>query len=117
MLTDHCLTFISLCLNVRTRDLKCERQNCTEILVLHMGYFNYAHYALTIRFYGLESIHSRYSIKDVNFYVKIALIQTYSNGKLIIFDIFQFRSYNPSFTRLEIWFRVIFLVLTFITTV
>nr|CAG4642397.1 EOG090X03I5 [Evadne anonyx] len=79
----------------RTRDLKCERQNCTEVLILHMGYFNYAHYALTIRFYGLESIHSRYSIKDVNFY---------------------FRSYNPSFTGLEIWFRVVFLFLTFITT-
>nr|CAG4634689.1 EOG090X03I5 [Alona affinis] len=79
----------------RTRDLQCERQNCSEILLLHMGYFDYAHYALAIRFYGLESIHNRYIIRDVTFY---------------------FRSYNPSFTRLEIWFRFIFLLLTFITT-
>nr|CAG4649198.1 EOG090X03I5 [Scapholeberis mucronata]SVE93522.1 EOG090X03I5 [Scapholeberis mucronata] len=79
----------------RTRDLQCERQNCSEILILHMGYFDYAHYALTIRFYGLESIHTRYTIKDVNFF---------------------FRSYNPSFTRLEIWFRFVFLFCTFLVT-
>lgn len=54
---------------LRTRDLACERQNCSEILILHMGYFDYPHYALTIRFYGLESIHNRYTIKDVNFFV------------------------------------------------
>lgn len=29
----------------------------------------------------------------------------------------QFRSYNPSFTRLEIWFRFVFLLCTFIVTV
>ncbi|XP_046655342.1 transmembrane protein 181-like [Daphnia pulicaria] len=79
----------------RTRDLQCERQNCSEILILHMGYFDYSHYALTIRFYGLESIHNRYVIRDV---------------------IFFFRSYNPAFTRLEIWFRFVFLLSTFIVT-
>ena len=31
--------------------------------------------------------------------------------------ILQFRSYNPSFTRLEIWFRFIFLLCTFVATV
>nr|CAG4643098.1 EOG090X03I5 [Ilyocryptus agilis] len=79
----------------RTRDLQCERQNCSDILLLHMGYFDYSHYVLTIRFYGLESIHARYTIKDINFF---------------------FRSYNPSFTRLEIWFRFIFLLCTFFAT-
>jgi hypothetical protein len=49
--------------------LQCERQNCSEILILHMGYFDYSHYALTIRFYGLESIHNRYVIRDVIFFV------------------------------------------------
>ena len=29
----------------------------------------------------------------------------------------QFRSYNPAFTRLEIWFRFVFLLSTFIVTV
>nr|CAG4644664.1 EOG090X03I5 [Leptodora kindtii] len=75
----------------RTRDLQCQSRNCSEILILHVGYFDYAHYALTVRFYGLESIHARYTIEDINFY---------------------FRSYNPSFTRLEIWFRFIFLILS-----
>nr|SVE76910.1 EOG090X03I5 [Daphnia lumholtzi] len=79
----------------RTRDLQCERRNCSEILILHMGYFDYSHYALTIRFYGLESIHNRYIIRDVIFY---------------------FRSYNPAFTRLEIWFRFVFLLSTFVAT-
>ena len=35
-----------------------------------MGYFDYAHYALAVRFYGLESIHTRYIIRDVVFYVR-----------------------------------------------
>lgn len=64
-------------LDLRTRDLRCTRQNCSEILILHMSYFNYAHYALAIRFYGLESIHSRYTIKDINFYVNYKMLRRY----------------------------------------
>lgn len=53
----------------RTRHLICERNNCEEFTVLHLGFLDYAHYILTIRFFGLEAFHQRYSIKDLKFYV------------------------------------------------
>lgn len=68
--------FFCFVLLERTRDLQCERQNCSEILILHMGYFDYSHYALTIRFYGLESIHNRYVIRDVIFFVSLLFLKT-----------------------------------------
>ncbi len=49
--------------------MQCEQRNCSELLILHMGNFDFAHYFLTVKFYGLESIHSRYTIKDIHFYV------------------------------------------------
>ncbi|CAB0033201.1 unnamed protein product [Trichogramma brassicae] len=77
----------------RTRHLKCERQNCEEIVVAHLGYLDYSHYMITVRFYGLESFHRRYTIRDITFY---------------------FKHFNPAFTQLEIWFRLVFLFFTFI---
>ena len=111
--------YVKLFFSTRTRDLQCERQNCSEILILHMGYFDYAHYALTIRFYGLESIHNRYTIKDVNFFVSwLSMLRKFRTIAIVFtIRILQFRSYNPSFTRLEIWFRFIFLLCTFVATV
>nr|CAG4640732.1 EOG090X03I5 [Eulimnadia texana] len=76
----------------RTRHLECQRQACREILIFHLGYIEFSSYFLTVRFHGLESIHSRYTIKDIIFY---------------------FRSYSASFTRLEIWSRFTFLLVTF----
>ncbi|XP_071439308.1 transmembrane protein 181 [Hetaerina americana] len=79
----------------RSRHLHCHQQTCEEFIVLHLGFLDYTHYILTINFYGLESFHQRYSIKEVTFY---------------------FKSYNPAFTQIEIWFRFIFLMGTFIVT-
>nr|CAD7443743.1 unnamed protein product [Timema bartmani] len=79
----------------RTRHLRCERQSCEEFIVLHLGFLDYTHYILTVNFYGLESFHQRYNIKDITFY---------------------FKSYNPAFTQIEIWFRFIFLLGTFAVT-
>ncbi|XP_008552936.1 transmembrane protein 181 isoform X1 [Microplitis demolitor] len=79
----------------RTRHLKCERQVCEELIVAHLGSLDYTHYILTVRFYGLEGFHQRYSIRDLSFY---------------------FKNYNPAFTQIEIWFRLIFLLATFIIT-
>ncbi|XP_011499430.1 PREDICTED: transmembrane protein 181 [Ceratosolen solmsi marchali] len=79
----------------RTRHLKCESQTCEEIIVAHLGFLNYGHYIITVRFYGLESFHQRYTIRDVKFY---------------------FKHYNPAFTQIEIWFRLIFLLFTFVAT-
>lgn len=54
----------------RTRHLKCEKQSCDEIIVLHLGYLDYTHYIITVNFYGLESFHTRYNINELFFYVR-----------------------------------------------
>ncbi|KXJ79321.1 hypothetical protein RP20_CCG001258 [Aedes albopictus] len=79
----------------RTRHLTCTRDACDEFIVLHLGFLEYAHYILTVRFFGLEGFHHRYNINSVQFY---------------------FKTYNPAFTQIEIWFRFIFLLFTFIVT-
>ncbi|XP_058819990.1 transmembrane protein 181 [Topomyia yanbarensis] len=79
----------------RTRHLSCSRNSCEEFIVLHLGFLDYAHYIITVRFYGLENVHHRYNINSVQFY---------------------FKTYNPAFTQIEIWFRFIFLLFTFIVT-
>ncbi|XP_018565323.1 transmembrane protein 181 [Anoplophora glabripennis] len=81
--------------NNRTRHLKCEKQSCEEFIVLHLGFLDYTHYIITVNFYGLEAFHSRYNINELYFY---------------------FKTYNPGFTQIEIWFRFIFLTFTFIVT-
>ncbi|XP_012254361.1 transmembrane protein 181 [Athalia rosae] len=79
----------------RTRHLTCERQSCEELVVVHLGFLDYSHYIITVRFHGLESFYQRYTIRDLTFY---------------------FKNYNPAFTQIEIWFRLIFLLATFIVT-
>ncbi|XP_012283820.1 transmembrane protein 181 [Orussus abietinus] len=79
----------------RTRHLKCERQSCEEFMVVHLGYLEYTNYIITVHFHGLESFHQRYYIRNLTFY---------------------FKNYNPAFTQIEIWFRLIFLLATFMVT-
>jgi hypothetical protein len=80
----------------RTRHLVCMRKHCDEFIILHLGFLEYAHYLLTINFYGLEAFNQRYNIHSLKFF---------------------FKTYNPEFTQIEIWFRFIFLLFTFIVTV
>ncbi|EEB16167.1 Integral membrane protein GPR178, putative [Pediculus humanus corporis] len=79
----------------RTRHIRCKQSTCDEFRIFHLGFLDYTHYVLTVHFYGLESFHKRYHIKEINIY---------------------FKTYNPAFTQLEIWFRFIFLFTSFITT-
>ncbi|XP_065170507.1 transmembrane protein 181 [Atheta coriaria] len=79
----------------RTRHLRCRLQECDEFIVLHLGFLDYQHYIITLNFYELKSFHQRYEIKDLTFF---------------------FITYNPGFTQIEIWFRFIFLLATFIIT-
>ncbi|KAK7868529.1 hypothetical protein R5R35_004812 [Gryllus longicercus] len=79
----------------RPRHLRCEQLTCDEFIVMHLGFLNYVHYNITVQFQGLETFHRSYIIQDVTFY---------------------FKSYNPAFTQIEIWFRFIFLLTTFIVT-
>ncbi|XP_063707229.1 transmembrane protein 181 [Culicoides brevitarsis] len=78
----------------RTRHLNCKMTNCTPFIVLHRGFLDFSHYIITIRF-QLHNFHQRYHINDIKFY---------------------FRTYNPAFTQIEIWFRFIFLFSAFVTT-
>ncbi|XP_054426149.1 transmembrane protein 181 isoform X3 [Pteronotus mesoamericanus] len=73
----------------RTRTLTCAG-TCAEMIVAHLGYLNYTKYTVIV---GFE--HLKVPIKKVNF---------------------TWKTYNPAFSRLEIWFRFVFVVLTFIVT-
>ncbi|XP_066254636.1 transmembrane protein 181 [Euwallacea similis] len=73
----------------RTRHLHCDKQICDEFIVLHLGHLDYTHYIVNIKFYNLESFHTRYNIKELYFH---------------------FKTYNPDFTQIEVWFRLIFLI-------
>ncbi|KAI4457487.1 transmembrane protein [Holotrichia oblita] len=79
----------------RTRHLRCVRKECDEFIVLHLGFLDYTHYIITVNFYDLEGFHQRYCIKELKYY---------------------FKTYNPAFTQIEIWFRFIFLMATFFIT-
>uniref|UniRef100_A0A8D3EDM8 Transmembrane protein 181 n=1 Tax=Scophthalmus maximus TaxID=52904 RepID=A0A8D3EDM8_SCOMX len=63
-------------------------QKCDEIIVLHLGFLNYTQYQVVVSFKGLENI--TYEIK--------------------------WKMYNPTFSQVEIWFRFVFVVLTFMVT-
>ncbi|XP_072358655.1 transmembrane protein 181 isoform X2 [Scyliorhinus torazame] len=76
-----------------TRSLHCTNWLCDEIIVLHLGYLNYTEYMITVNFYNLEN--PQFSIRNVNFTLKM---------------------YNASFSQVEIWFRFIFVVFTFMVT-
>ncbi|XP_075751610.1 transmembrane protein 181 [Rhipicephalus microplus] len=81
--------------HIRVRQLICSKKVCDAFTVLHLGFLDYSRYLLTVTFYGLETIDEKYHIDDVTFHYK---------------------SYNASFTQLEIWFRFIFLLATFFVT-
>ncbi|XP_057663045.1 transmembrane protein 181 [Diorhabda carinulata] len=89
------VTVLDINSNNRSRHLKCEKR-CDEFVVAHLGYLDFTHYIVAVKFYGLEAFHSRYNINELLFY---------------------FKTYNPSFTQIEIWFRFIFLISTFIITI
>lgn len=63
----------TLFISFRTRHLLCERNSCDEFTVLHLGFLDYAHYIVTVRFYDLESFHQRYNIKSLRFFVSTAI--------------------------------------------
>uniref|UniRef100_A0A6Q2X757 Transmembrane protein 181 n=1 Tax=Esox lucius TaxID=8010 RepID=A0A6Q2X757_ESOLU len=71
----------------KSRTLHCGNK-CDEIIVVHLGYLNYTLYQVNVTFKGLENI-----TYEVNW-----------------------KMYNPSFSQVEIWFRFVFVVLTFVVT-
>ncbi|XP_045447197.1 transmembrane protein 181 [Melitaea cinxia] len=92
VLSDHTTTNLVPESTNRTQHLKCTKQVCEEVMVLHLGSLEYTHYILHVKFYGLKEFHKRYHIREIVFY---------------------FKTYNPAFTQMETWFRFIFLLTTF----
>uniref|UniRef100_A0A8D0PTG5 Transmembrane protein 181 n=1 Tax=Sus scrofa TaxID=9823 RepID=A0A8D0PTG5_PIG len=86
---DGTTVFVHNKVHNRTRTLTCA-EKCAEIIVAHLGYLNYTQYTVLV---GLE--HLKLPIKDVNF---------------------TWKTYDPAFSQLEIWFRFVFVVLTFVVT-
>ncbi|KAJ0060956.1 hypothetical protein NL108_001818 [Boleophthalmus pectinirostris] len=76
----------------KSRMLHCSTIKCDEIIVLHLGFLNYTQYQVTVRFKGLENI-----TNDIK-----------TN--------FVWKMYNPTFSQVEIWFRFVFVVMTFVVT-
>lgn len=54
----------------RTRHVKCSRSTCEEFTVLHLGFLDYAHYVITVKFFDLGHFHQRYHINDLKFFVR-----------------------------------------------
>ncbi|XP_051974327.1 transmembrane protein 181-like isoform X2 [Xyrauchen texanus] len=79
----------------KNRTLHCaaHQEVCDEIIVLHLGYLNYTQYQINISFRNLDDLKA--SIKNVTFV---------------------FKMYNTTFSQVEIWFRFVFVVMTFIVT-
>ncbi|XP_053737494.1 transmembrane protein 181 isoform X1 [Synchiropus splendidus] len=75
----------------KSRNLHCV-DICDEIIILHLGYLNYTQYTVKITFSGIESISSELKVN------------------------FVWKTFNPTFSQVEIWFRFVFVVLTFIVT-
>lgn len=102
-------------------------QKCDEIIVLHLGYMNYTQYRAAVSFKGLENM--TYDIK-VKFVVgdrhpqDFPCICYWCCWVCKVFNLFfcfyfpiQWKTYNPTFSQVEIWFRFVFVVLTFMVTV
>ncbi|EPQ11854.1 Transmembrane protein 181 [Myotis brandtii] len=87
---DGTTMFIHNKVHNRTRTLSC-REKCAEIIVAHLGYLNYTQYMVTVGFEDLLDL----PLKEVNF---------------------TWKTYDPAFSQMEIWFRFVFVVLTFIVT-
>ena len=73
----------------RTRKLECHENKCQIFTVLHLGTINYQRYIFDIKLIGLEDLNRHYRIKNLFFHIT---------------------TYNPEFTKMEIWFRFIFLM-------
>ncbi|XP_050689752.1 transmembrane protein 181-like isoform X2 [Eriocheir sinensis] len=77
----------------KSRTLECDQRGCGAVTIMHLSYLRYTHYVVTVTFSGLAEVQQWHAFRDVVFY---------------------FKTYNPNFTKLEIWLRFIFLLLAFI---
>lgn len=106
-------------------------QKCDEIIVLHLGFLNYTQYQVMVSFKGLENITYEIKVKFVVSGKNWGFVLQHICLVVVVwqhFDMFlslrfllklppQWKTYNPTFSQVEIWFRFVFVVLTFMVTV
>ena len=71
----------------RTRSVICKSDDCDAFIIMHLGVLEFPRYVVNITLFDLESIDKKFNIADIVFTVV---------------------TYNPDFTRMEIWFRFFF---------
>jgi len=75
----------------KTRHLICNTNECEPVNVLHFGYIAYSKINLEVSFSHLKNT----TVTHISF---------------------EFKSYNPTFTQFELWFRFSLVVITFLIT-
>uniref|UniRef100_A0A3Q3A622 Transmembrane protein 181 n=1 Tax=Kryptolebias marmoratus TaxID=37003 RepID=A0A3Q3A622_KRYMA len=83
----------------KSRTLHCGAK-CDEIIVLHLGYLNYTQYQVKVSGKTLLC-HCVHVLLYFTIFLPICLF---------------WKMYNPTFSQVEIWFRFVFVVLTFMVT-
>lgn len=78
----------------RSRTLHCKNENCDDLSLFHLDYLHSDRYLVDLRILDLDN--STINFKDI---------------------VFNFKTYNPNFTKFELWTRFIFLIITFIVLV
>ena len=56
-----------------------------------ISYFSFIRYSVNVSIYGLETVDKHFNIEDIDFI---------------------FETFNPQFTRMELWFRFFFAIVT-----
>ena len=80
----------------RSRSITCNQNRCHSFIVMHLGVLEFAHYLVNVSFSGLEIVDRHFNIEDI---------------------VFTISTYNPSFTKMEIWFRFFFVTTTSIVLI
>ena len=75
----------------RSRVITCDESTCESFIVMHLGVLEYSRYLVNVSFGGLESVDKHFNIVDI---------------------VFTVITYNPEFTRMEVWFRFFFVLST-----
>lgn len=85
--------------------------------VLYLDYLHNENYIIELKFFDLEDSASL-DLKNIVFTVSFKIkINIHLNNYLFKYFFLKFNSYNPAFTKLELWYRFIFLAITFLVLV
>lgn len=78
-----------------SRTVTCYEMGCDEFVIFHLGYLDYSSYKAVVLVTNVDSLPRGVTLDDADF---------------------TFSHYNVAFTEVEIWFRFVFIVLTFMVT-